>query len=80
MFTGFCIYRLDNGDFVTEFEQEVKEAQPVPVTWLHGSRAILGGSTISYLSIWYHTGRNVICLSVPGMPPLVTGCICIYAG
>lgn len=66
VFTGFHIHRLDNGDAIAHFEQEVNEARPLPVIWLHGGQAILGGSTIGSINIWYvDTGRKVVCLPVP---------------
>ncbi|KAI1790680.1 WD40-repeat-containing domain protein, partial [Ganoderma leucocontextum] len=63
VFTGFHIYRLDNGSPIAHFEQEGNEARPLPVVWLHGGRAILGGSTLGSINIWYiDTGRKVVSL------------------
>ena len=69
MFTGFHIYSLESGDLFMHFEQEgAAEARPVPVTWLHGGHAILGGSTVECISIWYvDAGRSVIRLPMPGV-------------
>nr|VWO94124.1 G-protein comlpex beta subunit CpcB [Ganoderma boninense] len=67
VFTGFRVYRLDTGVSLMHFEQEVTEARPVPVTWLHGGHAILGGSTVSDLNIWYvDASHSVVRLPVAG--------------
>lgn len=65
--TGFQVYHLDDGVDFVRFKQEVGEAQLVPVMWLHGGNAILGGSTIGQVTIWYvRTGPKRISLPVGG--------------
>ena len=59
------------------FEQEVNEARPVPVIWVHGGNAILGGSTIGKVMIWYvHTGSKRISLPIPGASTTISN-VCI---
>ncbi|KAI0666485.1 WD40-repeat-containing domain protein, partial [Trametes maxima] len=50
---GFDIYDITTGALVLTISHEVGKEYPVPVLFIHGGRAIVGGSTVGTLNIWY---------------------------
>ncbi|KAL7279728.1 hypothetical protein ACG7TL_006135 [Trametes sanguinea] len=66
---GFDIYDLEAGSLVLSLFHKVGKQYMVPVLYVHGGNAILGGSTVGYLDLWYVEGtlsRKMQTLSVPG--------------
>ncbi|KAI0667015.1 WD40-repeat-containing domain protein [Trametes maxima] len=62
---GFDIYDLNTGTLALAVSHDNGEEYPVPVLYIHGGRAIIGGSTVGSLNIWY-----VDCSPPMRMPPL----------
>ncbi|KAI9068782.1 WD40 repeat-like protein, partial [Trametes sanguinea] len=50
--TGFDVYRLSSKELIKTFTHEVGRPHPAPVTFIHHSRAVLGGSTTGHVNIW----------------------------
>ncbi|KAI0325699.1 WD40 repeat-like protein, partial [Cubamyces sp. BRFM 1775] len=50
---GFDVYNLDMGSIVLSLFHKVGKGYPVPVLYVHGGNAILGGSTAGVLDLWY---------------------------
>ncbi|KAI0658042.1 WD40-repeat-containing domain protein [Cubamyces menziesii] len=56
MVNGFDVYDLDTGAVVLSLFHKVGKEYPVPVQYVHGGNAILGGSTVGMLDLWYVEG------------------------
>ncbi|KAI9062810.1 hypothetical protein FKP32DRAFT_1554326, partial [Trametes sanguinea] len=50
---GFDIYDLETGSVALSLFHEVGKKYPVPVLYVHGGTAILGGSTAGMMDLWY---------------------------
>ena len=50
--TGFDIRALDTGNLIRSCEHDVGESWPTPVLFIHGGRAIVGGTTVGKVTIW----------------------------
>ncbi|OSC97460.1 WD40 repeat-like protein, partial [Trametes coccinea BRFM310] len=50
---GFDIYDLDTGALALAVTHDVGKQYPAPVLYIHGGRAIMGGSTKGVVNIWY---------------------------
>ncbi|OSD01991.1 WD40 repeat-like protein [Trametes coccinea BRFM310] len=67
--SGFDVYDLYTGATVLSLFHEVGEEFPVPVLYVHGGNAILGGSTAGVLDLWYVEGtlsRKMQTFPIPG--------------
>ncbi|RDX44266.1 WD40 repeat-like protein [Lentinus brumalis] len=49
---GFDVYRTDTGQPAGTFRHIVGKPQPTPVLFIHGGRAIVGGSTVGTVHVW----------------------------
>ncbi|OSC99346.1 WD40 repeat-like protein, partial [Trametes coccinea BRFM310] len=49
---GFDIYSMQSGAPLCAIEHDNRGAYPIPVTFIHGGLALLGGSTTGELMIW----------------------------
>ncbi|KAI0688939.1 WD40-repeat-containing domain protein [Earliella scabrosa] len=72
--TGFDVYRMEDGVPVCSFEHDAPAPDYVPVQFIHGGHAIIGGSSVGKAGIWdiYHK-RRLDVLSIPSAyhPPFV---------
>ncbi|CDO72145.1 hypothetical protein BN946_scf184962.g88 [Trametes cinnabarina] len=58
MVSGFDLYSLTSQAPVKSFTQPVEELRAVPVIFVHGGHALLGGSTTGTVHLWnVHNGR-----------------------
>ncbi|KAH9887574.1 WD40-repeat-containing domain protein [Cubamyces lactineus] len=72
---GFDIYDISTGALALAVTHEVGKEYPVPVLYIHGGRAILGGSTIGVVNIWYvdkSISRKMQTLSVSGAEKILS--------
>ena len=49
---GFDVYRMDTGKPIVSFEHVVGKPYAMPVLFIHGDRAIVGGNDLGTVSIW----------------------------
>ena len=50
--TGFDIYALETMESEGSLSHTVGDVYPVPVLFVHGGTAILGGSTVGEVELW----------------------------
>ncbi|KAI0716862.1 WD40-repeat-containing domain protein [Earliella scabrosa] len=64
--TGFDVYRMEDGVPVCSFEHDAPEPDYVPVKFIHGGHAIVGGSSVGKVGIWdIFLKRRLDVLSIP---------------
>ncbi|KAI0708447.1 WD40-repeat-containing domain protein [Earliella scabrosa] len=64
--TGFDVYRMEDGVPVCSFEHDAPKPDFVPVQFIHGGHAILGGSSVGKIGIWdIFLKRQLDVLSIP---------------
>ncbi len=49
---GFDVYSLGSGAPLCTVDHEIRRRIPTPSIWIHGSCALLGGSTAGQLTLW----------------------------
>ena len=65
--TGFNVYVLASGAPLCSFEHDVGDPRAVPVRFMHGGRAIVGGSVMGKVNVWDIALRKKIhILPIPG--------------
>ncbi|OJT02572.1 hypothetical protein TRAPUB_6894 [Trametes pubescens] len=50
--SGVDIHRIETGALVSSVAHDIGEEYPIPVLYIHGGYAIIGGSTLGYAYIW----------------------------
>lgn len=65
--SGFDIYDLRAGEAIRSFTHEIgKEERALPVSFIQGGTAIVGGSTTGYLNVWFvDSGLQLDPLHIP---------------
>ncbi|KAI0827604.1 WD40-repeat-containing domain protein [Trametes gibbosa] len=66
---GFDIYNINTDAAVLTVPYDFGKGYPVPVVYAHGGRAIIGGSTVGQVNIWYVDGsisRKMQTLAISG--------------
>ncbi|OSC99815.1 WD40 repeat-like protein [Trametes coccinea BRFM310] len=66
---GFDIYDVDTGALALAVTHDIGKEYPAPVLYIHGGHAIVGGSTVGMVNIWYvdqTISRKMQTLSVSG--------------
>ncbi len=65
--SGFDIYDIGAGEAIRSFKHEIgNEERALPVTFIQGGTAIVGGSTAGYLNIWFvDSGLQLDPLRIP---------------
>ncbi|RDX39902.1 WD40 repeat-like protein [Lentinus brumalis] len=65
--SGFDICRLDTGELYRSFEHEIGEKEyATPVLFIHGGLAIVGGSAVGRVGVWYIESRmELVPLRIP---------------
>ena len=66
MCSGFDIYDAETGLPIASLTHAVNQVHAVPVRFIHGGHAVLGGSTVGEAHIWDVTGVRM-------HPPLIVG-------
>ncbi|KAI9061944.1 WD40 repeat-like protein [Trametes sanguinea] len=69
LLSGFDVYDVESGSLVLTLFHKVSKQYPVPVVYGHGGHAIISGSTVGVIDIWYIEGtlsRKMTSLRVPG--------------
>ncbi|KAJ2987709.1 hypothetical protein NUW54_g9347 [Trametes sanguinea] len=69
LLTGFDVYDVESGSLVLTLFHKVSKQYTVPVVYGHGGHAIISGSTVGVIDIWYIQGtlsRKMTSLRVPG--------------
>ncbi|RDX51282.1 WD40 repeat-like protein [Lentinus brumalis] len=68
---GFDVYRTDTGQPVGTFRHTVGKPQPTPVLFIHGGRAIVGGSTVGTVHVWDLDQGGRFPLHIPNEAPVL---------
>ncbi len=74
---GFDIYDLNDGKIVCSFTHDIgNEERATPVLFIHDGHAILGGSVVGYVNLWFvDSGIRLEPLHIPSEFIVVT-CMC----
>ena len=62
---GFDVYRTDTEEPVASYEHEVGKPYTMPVLFIHGGRAIVGGSGVGQVHVWDIALGKLQSLSIP---------------
>ncbi len=59
--SGFELYDLEAGKVIRKFKHELaEEDRRLPVSFIHGGHAIIGGSAVGRVNIWFvESGRKL---------------------
>ena len=73
--TGFDVYRTDTEQPIASFEQPIQKPNVVPVLFIHGGRAIVGGCDSGTVNVWDIALGKLHSLSIPSTLQLVDPCV-----
>lgn len=64
--SGFDVYQMEDGIPICSFEHEAPEPEIVPVRFIHGGHAIIGGSSVGRVCAWdIFLKKKLFVLSMP---------------